>query len=898
MRGVRRGLGLAALLAALGAATFLPFPDKAPTHGLTMQAEPEEPVRFDRYGDPLPWGALVRLGSVRYRYDARVECLGFSRDRKRLAVGTRQSAVVWDVDTGAEVRKFTLQGTPHCAAFTLDGKAVAFAESEYLLALWDLRTGREIYRLRPPEGLITSCAFSPDGRLLATDGGWRDSKAVYLWDAHTGARILEMRLADEWVDQLAFTADGRFLVGVAGHKDVVVWDVAEAREVQRLAGAGWSLALAPDGRTAAVGKEREPVVGVWDLLAGELLQEHRLHEDHGVEVRVAVSPDGAVLAAGDTNDVIHLWDLASGTERRQLEHGHILTALAFSPDGQLLGSGGWESFASSVKLWDAATGERIIRTGGHHNMVEAVAFSWDGRRVVTTGWDRAVRVWDPATGEEICRCEGEHVLTKVVVFSPDGTLVAAGGGANYVCLWEAATGREMRHLAGQDDGVRALGFSLDGRTLISAWGNGLVLRQETDTGKELGRLRVHDGPRFSAAISPDGRLLALVDRQDWISDHVVRVWDLMSGTAFRNFDLGEEELEQAGIEGEHRRSRWYFQHGLKVAFSPDGKTLAASRMEVGRGTDHVIGGHSVRLWDIASGQAVLGFDPDGARDEHDVRLPPGGDRGSGRRGWTTAGGADGLAFSPDGRFLVTGQRGAYNSNEIRTVAVRDLATGKELGEFWGHRAPINGVTFSPDGRFLASGSDDHTALLWNATLLDAGRADMHPDTSPGELDTLWSDLIGFDAVQAHRALQRLVAVPDKAVPFVRDRLRLTPPATQPAIDRWIAELDSEEFTVRQRATDALRTQEGVAEPALRRALSEKPPPEARRRIEGLLEGLENPFSPAARLALRGTAVLERIGSPPARAVLEELAVGPLGMRLPREAAASLARLKHRPLPPP
>jgi hypothetical protein len=281
---------------------------------------------------------------------------------------------------------------------------------------------------------------------------------------------------------------------------------------------------------------------------------------------------------------------------------------------------------------------------------------------------------------------------------------------------------------------------------------------------------------------------------------------------------------------------------VKLAASPDGRRLAAIANEV-------------HIWDAATGTEFC-------------RLP------RPAHNWT------GLAFSPDGRTLAT-------LGDDKPVRLWEVSTGQLRLEIAGHQGDINCVAFSPDGRLLATGSRDKTVLLWDLRGLPL----VQEKAKTSAFEQLWIDLASDDAKAAFRAVCRLQGDGDKAVASLAERLK-------PGIGKvpqLITQLDDEEFQVRERASRELFALGRDVEPALAKALLATKSAEARARIRSILERLNKGEGKAKSLlrSLRILEVLEDIGTPAARTLLEAVAGGDPDAEVRLEAQAALKRLAER-----
>jgi WD40 repeat protein len=554
MSGKRSGLLLAIVLIATtchrAASQVPPVQDRNIPPG-------DKPPRTDLYGDPLPAGALARLGTVRFREGNYIGC----------------------------------------AALSPDGKILALASQRESVRLLEAATGKELRQFKAADRIgITTLTFAPDGRTLALSGY---SGNIFLLDVATGQELRRFQGQRSYRAPLVFSADGKVLaMGAEGHgtKDKVqAWDVATGKSLGQfevLQNYDIRVALSPDGKTLAswgryLGRgpgqedqERNQTIQRWEIATGKELP--RLKTLAG-EVRCAVySPDGKAFAATSGNGRIQRWEAATGKELPGLAgQSNQRVFLAFSPDSRMLVSA---SYDGKIQRWEVATGKSLDEFQGPKNRVISVVFPADGKVLAWAIEGQAICLWDVLTGKALNPKGGHQQGIQTVAFAGNGQVVVSTGMDGKICLWELATGKEINQIDVRDEfsarmprtlNESAVALSPDGRYLATTQRNGpAVTLWDAATGTELRRFARPAGYITSPLVfSPDSRTLAAgTATQGGLRGEemhsTVQLWEVGSGTVRSGF-TGHLGMVSA------------------LAFSAEGKILATGSTDT-----------TVLLWDV------------------------------------------------------------------------------------------------------------------------------------------------------------------------------------------------------------------------------------------------------------------------------------------------------------
>jgi WD40 repeat protein len=531
-------------------------------------------------------------------------------------------------------------------------------DPSFALYLYDLTSKREVKVLhgiyeRQGEWPVTSCHFSADGKWLLTIGG-----EIRLWNVAAGAQLwlrYQGNPGEQAWEPLGFTADNQQVI-FRGSQDgtIYVVDTAKGKVVRQFPvqlqgrwGRAW---LSPDG-TAVLMHLQTPDLRRWDVQTGKELPPLAGHKQALRDL--AFSPDGKTLVSGGNDPYVLVRDWPSGKVRRQLDlgQGRPVAHLFVSADGRTLNV----LFRSEKTLhrYDLDSGQLLpVPADTHRADVCGVVLAQDGC-LVSLGQDNVLRTWDLGKARQVHQVRlGPLACCGPFGLSPDGKLVAfAEYNEKSIVICDTNTGKPVRTIVINEGHVDRVVFSPDGRFVAGSGSNAVAVGiWNAKTGELVAELPARQGGWWTGApafaFSPDGKLFLATDGGR------VQIWETITWKA------------SAGLK----------ESTSMLAFSPDGRMLACPCL------------HVVTVWEMATRKQRL---------ELPAHAHP---------SWLAQ-------FSPDGRYLAW-------TTLADTIEVWDVVRAERVAVFEGHDGPIKALTFSRDGRHLVTASADCTLLVWQ---VKAGR---------------------------------------------------------------------------------------------------------------------------------------------------------------------------------
>jgi WD40 repeat protein len=522
-----------------------------------------------------------------------------SRESNRELSAPEQTLVVWDLETGAQLR--TLRGHTDdvtTIALTPDGDLLVTGSADTTIKVWDLNAGKELLTLRGHTRQVTGLAITSDGR-RAVSGSM--DRSIKVWDLKTGALLRtlsasKVREKGLWlhlltvepgldvtpnsnVGAVGLTPDGQRVVSSAPDRTMKIWDLEKDTAPDTLRGHKdhiAALAVLPDGNRV-ISASLDRTLKVWDL---EKRKCTHTFAGHTARVRsVAVTPDGARAVSGSKDKTLKVWRLEQNGRLSTKGHKRHISALAVTPNGESVVSA---SFDRSIRVWNAKTGDLIKVLLGHKKGVTGLAITPDGKRLVSTSHDCTLKVWDLQSGGELLTSVAHNspVLTVVINLNRSEAISISEDGSLF--YWDLDNWKVVRRV--MDDRTKS-----DHAIAILDLGNvTTVVKVNRKTGTvdgidEKDKIK----PAVLATIVSNTRRITKIaitpDEHQAMAgslDGTVRVWDWSNGTLLRTL-------------------KGHLGPVTDLAMTPDGRRIVSTSKDC-----------TLKIWELHNGKRIATFSGD------------------------------------------------------------------------------------------------------------------------------------------------------------------------------------------------------------------------------------------------------------------------------------------------
>ncbi len=880
----------------------------------------------DRLGDPLPAGALVRLGTRRFFGPGEPRWAAFSPDGRKVASLSYNGVTICDAATGRQLverKDYWVAG--NAIGWRADGTGVAVVVLPDLTYFVSAFTDPDEMLPTPPRAkrppvtpipAVEYLALSPDATRLAIVRAPTEKQfTVDLLPVEVGksvAGLKPLRTLGPFsgpCQEIRYTTRGVHLL-TGSWEDDENWTITvvplDRNAVTRAISIpppafhtyGYMYSLSPNARLAAmplrpkdvkagehIGSRHDGTIRVWDLEAGKELHSFPFSRQLGYGTGHAFTSDGKKLIVAGENPYFQIWDVVTGEELAHFPklNGDLgyreASAITVSPDGTRFATVRRDG---RIEIWYTRSAKPVDSLDTHLAELATVAVCPEGRIVATLAKDDEIRAWELATGKPLWtipapRSERNHRdgPKRRLAFTPDGRGLLFTADEE-LALADSTTGKRL-NLPGALDSFKGIAsqFSADGKTLAT-FVNDTVTLWNWPAGTERLSISVPLAPSFhdrgrevvrihaSVALSPDGRFLFT---------NSLRQKETPPRDGFPNAnDLWDAQT------GKHlQRLEKPLTSYPPACFSPDSREiyLGGHSMDMLRGDDQRRRIDALTAWDPATGRLLHRFvEPDRNGRLRDLEW-------FGRH-------VQALAVSPDGRLLAV----AETIPSFDGVWLYETASGRPLKKLEGHLRDVSDLAFSPDGRRLVTVSSDQTGLVWDVTLPTLSSWKGGKPTGK-ELVDAWERLSAADPGLGYLGIATLASAPANALTLLKERLHPAAVPTDADLDRVVAQLAASDFTDREKASAELERYGANAVAGSKSRLAGVNSPEARVRLTRFLSRFGADPSPYTLRSARGVAVLEAISTPEAKGFLAELARGKIDDVLTREASAAFRRVGNR-----
>lgn len=586
--------------------------------------------------------AILSLGQTRKGFSTAGMILGLdalhSNEVQRPYVYKAERALYAALHVPHET--MTLEGHDNVVssgAFSPDGKWIATGSWDRKAGVWNAETGRLKHSLKGHDSAVLHIAFSPNNDVLVTCS--RDPTAR-VWNVETGALIHQLRGHTGLIRHAAFNSRGDRIVTASADRTSRIYDVRSGEEIHVLKGHSEVVeqAIFNAQETMVLTVSWDNTARIWNAETGTFL---RILEGHDSAIRrAAFNSAGNRVVTASADETARIWDVNTGSVIHLLrEHTDEVLYAEFSPRGDRIVTA---SRDNTARIWDVEKGVEIMVLKGHSGAVLHAEFSPQADLVVTASEDGSACLWDAETGELIYPLKRHDDKVLQAVFGPLGERVVTVSHDHTARIWDSQ--RNILH--GHKDAVVDAAFSPGGRSIVTASTDNTARVWDVSKRKEVFTLKDHQGPVLRALFNLQGDRIVTASE-----DATARLWNAQSGDLIHVF-----EKHRAPV--------------LSVAFSPSGDRVVTASEDA-----------SVRLWDARTGEQIQVLE--------------------GHKKAVVA-----VDFSPRGDHIVTASRD-------KTACVWDAQTGTKITVFDHHKEALSSAKFSPTGDFIATASEDRAICLWN-----------------------------------------------------------------------------------------------------------------------------------------------------------------------------------------